>query len=301
MARAGMTAQLSGMASNPYPAPKVQQPYVTKCELCSRTILTKDWAAHKNSKKHRGAEEKEKEKAHGAHATGFGGDATDFTAALSSGGDAAFPSNTASADPWGSSGNGAGTGGYGGNSSGGGGSGGDRACFGCGETGHQKRDCPKGGTACYNCGELGHRKTECDKPPKPMGGGGGRTCHNCDQEGHMSRDCTEPKVFRCRNCDVKGHSSRDCPQPKDWSRVKCRNCQQFGHGAARCPNPTVEADDGGWGASGGGDSGAASSGGGDSAAIGAWASPDGDSGAAATGSTADWADETTAAAASAGW
>jgi hypothetical protein len=41
MARGAVAAQLSGMASNPYPRPKTQQPMYTECELCDRTLPTK--------------------------------------------------------------------------------------------------------------------------------------------------------------------------------------------------------------------------------------------------------------------
>jgi cellular nucleic acid-binding protein len=163
MVRVAIAAQLSGMASNPYPKPKVQQPYLTNCELCDRIIPTKDWNAHKNSKKHRESEAKDRAKAGGTDINGFGGDATGFTA--DTGGNN-FTSTTATdsggapaADAaWGAADFGAniGTSGYVNNNSGGGG----RACFGCGSEDHQKRDCPKGGPgrgqACFNCGEVGY-------------------------------------------------------------------------------------------------------------------------------------------------
>jgi cellular nucleic acid-binding protein len=101
----------------------------------------------------------------------------------------------------------------------------------------------------------------------------------------MSRDCPEPKVFRCRNCDDEGHQARDCTKPKDWSRVKCRNCETYGHGAGRCTNPPVETSGGEWG-----------NGGGDSGATGGWADGGGGLDDAPKSSTADWADEATAAA-----
>ena len=36
-------------------------------------------------------------------------------------------------------------------------------CFGCKETGHVKRDCPKGqgGQVCYNCQKIGHISANC--------------------------------------------------------------------------------------------------------------------------------------------
>lgn len=169
MARGSVAVQLSGLASNPYPRPKTQVPILTTCELCDKTMFSKDWQGHKNSKKHRKAEAKEKAEADGTDTNGFGGDFAGFTAetgGFGSTGDA-FTSTTTANDAWASSGNdsGWGSGGFdtsagtssnGNNNSGGG----DRACYGCGETGHQKRDCSKGGSgggdrACFNCGEVG--------------------------------------------------------------------------------------------------------------------------------------------------
>jgi hypothetical protein len=62
--------------------------------------------------------------------------------------------------------------------------GGDRACYGCGQTGHQKRNCPSGGggggggdRACYGCGQTGHQKRDCPQ------GTGGQACFNCGETG----------------------------------------------------------------------------------------------------------------------
>ena len=47
------------------------------------------------------------------------------------------------------------------------------------------------GRACFNCGEEGHQSRDCPEPRKPRegGGGGGRACFNCGEEGHQSREC----------------------------------------------------------------------------------------------------------------
>lgn len=205
-----LTSQ-AGMPSNPYNRPKEQIPRITVCELCDRSLNTKDWNAHKNSKKHRAAEDAEKAKEN-AHVNsngfdGFGGEASGFTP------EAGFdlPSTDSGNGGWGSSGgfnigNDFGSSNYGNKTSGGGG---DRACFGCGETGHTKRDCPKGGSsggdrACFGCGEVGHTKRDC-----PKGGSSDRACFGCGEVGHTKRDC--PKGGSggggqaCFNCGLEGY------------------------------------------------------------------------------------------------
>jgi hypothetical protein len=192
MARGAMAIQLSGLSSNPYPRPKEHIPMNTTCELCDRTMPTKDWPSHKNSKKHRAAEAKENGTATGTNGNGFGGDAAGFTADGGFGGNDNFGAATDGNDGWNSTGNDAGwgsgattgTSSYGNNTGGGG----DRACFGCGQTGHQKRDCPSGGggggdRACYGCGETGHQKRDC--PNGGGGGGGGQECFNCGEVGYV--------------------------------------------------------------------------------------------------------------------
>ncbi|KAF3002576.1 hypothetical protein E8E13_008099 [Curvularia kusanoi] len=332
MGRAQVHNLPPGMPSNPYHTMKERLPLKTLCETCNRTINTRDWPIHKNSKGHRANEQHQKDKENGKvtkdSSTAFGFDTS---------GDGGFeiaPTGSFSNDSYGKQAGGSGAcfgcgevghnkrdcpssaGGYGGGGSG------DRACFGCGEIGHTKRDCPKGGgsacygcgepghtkrdcpnaasgggQACFNCGMEGHRKMDCPEPLKPRaGGGGGRACFNCLQTGHNASDCPEPKVDRCRNCDAEGHVSRDCPKPKDWSRVKCKNCSKFGHGEKRCPEPAG----GSGGESGGGWETSADSG----AATGGWGEPDpSSSGApsggwgeedAGAGTSSNWADQTSA-------
>lgn len=175
-----------GMASNPYRGMKEQVPQKTLCELCNRTINTRDWPQHKNSKAHRALEKSEKDKentkgnGHSAAET-WGGEASGFTpdagfnSAPTDSGDGGWGTSNDSSNTLGSSG-------YGTKTVGGGD---DRACFGCGEVGHTKRDCPKAGhsgaRACFGCGEVGHTKRDCTKG----GSGGGQACFNCGLEGYV--------------------------------------------------------------------------------------------------------------------
>ncbi|KAG9188523.1 hypothetical protein G6011_02446 [Alternaria panax] len=303
MAR-GPTAVMSNLVANPYPKAKEHVARMSLCEICDRQILTKDWTGHKNSKKHRAAEANEREELEKLKNPGGGfGDSKEFASVIefaNTNNEFSGGATTTTHDGWGSAEDFAATntsshnnGGGGDRAcygcgqtghqkrdcpSGGSGGGGDRACYGCGQTGHQKRDCPQGsgGQACFNCGETGHRKTDCTQTRKPMAGGGGRACHNCGDEGHMSRECDKPRVMKCRNCDEEGHASRECAKPRDWSRVKCRNCSKFGHGEKRCPEPPTENTGGDWGYVGG-----------STAAAGGW-------GDAPVKSTGNWADDTTA-------
>jgi cellular nucleic acid-binding protein len=152
--RAPITSMASGMVSNPYAPAKEYVAQTTLCELCNITMKTRDWAAHKNSKKHRAAEKKEDEK-NNPPSNGFGDNTDGFNTDANGG----FSTN------------------YSGNTNGGSDG---RARFGCGETGHTKRDCPQGGSggqACYGCGEEGHQKRDCPQ------GAGGQACFNCGNVG----------------------------------------------------------------------------------------------------------------------
>ena len=137
---------------NPHLNVRKPEPGITICETCdNRQLKTKDWPAHKASKKHRANEDairnKENEPVSGSTTAsdswGGGETTTNF------GGDGAWndaPSAGFSNDPTPS------TRGVGGGFRG--------ACYGCGLEGHSKRDCPTsaggGGRGnCYNCGQPG--------------------------------------------------------------------------------------------------------------------------------------------------
>ncbi|ROW03174.1 hypothetical protein VPNG_08158 [Cytospora leucostoma] len=125
----------------------------------------------------------------------------------------------------------------------GGAGGGDNACYNCGETGHNKADCPNPSTftgECRYCKKEGHMAKDCpDKPPM--------RCGNCRKEGHFIADCPMPLV--CPRCSA-AHMLKDCPEPmkcyhcegehmaKDCPTyvATCKNCGETEHLAAECPN-----------------------------------------------------------------
>ncbi|KAF2246832.1 hypothetical protein BU26DRAFT_53960 [Trematosphaeria pertusa] len=168
MARGHGPVLASAMVANPYSGrARDIQPTFTICEICDRTLKTKDWGSHKNSKGHRTKEEAAKAKDNPPGGTtdafGFGGDAGSGT------GDSWAGSGEATTSSWGDDagfGNGGDFGNDGGFDSGG---------FGA------SNSKPSGGRACFNCGQEGHNKVDCPEPMKPRGGG--RACFNCGQEG----------------------------------------------------------------------------------------------------------------------
>ncbi|KAK1589697.1 uncharacterized protein LY79DRAFT_238644 [Colletotrichum navitas] len=84
--------------------------------------------------------------------------------------------------------------------------------------------------ACFNCGQSGHNKADCPERPKGFDG----TCRACGQEGHSRRDCPDAPAMTCRICGEEGHIRKDCPQkPAD----ACRNCLEEGHETVECKAP----------------------------------------------------------------
>ncbi len=187
MARGLATEQRSNLPSNPYPRAKVQSALYTHCEVCDRTFMSRDWSAHKSSKKHRQAEAKQNPQAEHANAYGFGDGASTFASNNNfSKSNNDFGSGETFTTDLGADNGGWGSGDnfttdFGASSGNVNNGGGDRACFGCGQTGHQKRDCPSagsgGGQACFGCGQTGHQKRDCPS------GGGGQGCFNCGESG----------------------------------------------------------------------------------------------------------------------
>ena len=62
-------------------------------------------------------------------------------------------------------------------------------CYGCGESGHLARACPKGkGQHCFLCGESNHLAKNCPKAQ----------CFKCHEYGHFARDCTNNTVDKVK-------------------------------------------------------------------------------------------------------
>ena len=123
---------------------------------------------------------------------------------------------------------------------------GQRNCYNCGETGHNKMDCPmprQFSGACNGCGKEGHMAKDCPEA-------GPQVCRRCKKAGHMARDCDLPVMcprcgeghfvadcsmpMVCRLCNEEGHLAKECPTAPP--RV-CSNCQEPGHEAADCKAP----------------------------------------------------------------
>ena len=122
------------------------------------------------------------------------------------------------------------------------GKGGAVTCYGCGEPGHRRPDCPNGKakgpgpTATPSILKKSEKAAEANRiwasagkgvavsvsnieaEEEGAGAGGDRevaafarppSCYNCRKEGHRVTECTEPVI--CHNCRKPGHMGKDCP------------------------------------------------------------------------------------------
>ncbi|WXC57764.1 hypothetical protein SNK03_003665 [Fusarium graminearum] len=122
------------------------------------------------------------------------------------------------------------------------------ACYSCGSTAHQARDCPtKGPAKCYNCGGEGHMSRDCTEPMKDN-----KSCYKCGQPGHISRDCPmsggSGQATECYKCGEIGHIARNCNkssygnnygggfQQQGGAGKTCYSCGGFGHMSRECVN-----------------------------------------------------------------
>ncbi|KAJ3502136.1 hypothetical protein NM208_g16789 [Fusarium decemcellulare] len=74
------------------------------------------------------------------------------------------------------------------------------------ENGHANGD-----DKCFGCGETGHRRAECPNPSE-------MTCRYCKQPGHMLKDCPDKPPMVCENCGEEGHMRKNCENARKINR-----------------------------------------------------------------------------------
>ncbi|TVY66250.1 Cellular nucleic acid-binding protein-like protein [Fusarium oxysporum f. sp. cubense] len=70
---------------------------------------------------------------------------------------------------------------------------------------------PTGNEKCFGCGETGHRRVECPNPQE-------MTCRFCKQPGHMIKECPDKPPMICENCGDEGHMRKNCEKPRKINR-----------------------------------------------------------------------------------
>ena len=90
-------------------------------------------------------------------------------------------------------------------------------CFGCGEVGHIKPNCPKetGVPKCGNCKKKGHKTQDCRTRSRNgnRGNSSQANCTFCGKGPHILKQCNEFKAMflSCSWCGSSEHKSHLCP------------------------------------------------------------------------------------------
>ncbi|KFA73390.1 hypothetical protein S40288_09028 [Stachybotrys chartarum IBT 40288] len=69
---------------------------------------------------------------------------------------------------------------------------------------------------CFGCGEAGHRRAECPNAEQML-------CRYCKQPGHIIRDCPDKPPMVCENCGEEGHIRKECENARKLNRDNIAN------------------------------------------------------------------------------